>query len=90
MQQLSGLDSSFLNMETATTYGHVSGLAIFDPKTASRPSTLDDVKQLIEERIHLLPPYRRELMPDVWDLMDHLSDSLEELKGVVKLREVDA
>ena len=33
MQQLSGLDTSFLNMETSTTYGHVSGLAIFDPST---------------------------------------------------------
>jgi diacylglycerol O-acyltransferase len=47
MQQLSGLDTSFLNMETPTTYGHVSGLAVFDPSTASRPSTLDDIKNLI-------------------------------------------
>jgi WS/DGAT/MGAT family acyltransferase len=62
MQQLTGLDTSFLNMETPTTYGHVSGLAVFDPSTASRRSTLDDVKNLIEERIHLLPPYRRRLV----------------------------
>lgn len=62
MQQLTGLDTSFLNMETPTTYGHVSGLAVFDPSTASRPATLDDIKALIEERIHLLPPYRRRLV----------------------------
>jgi diacylglycerol O-acyltransferase len=62
MQQLTGLDTSFLNMETATTYGHVSGLAIFDPSTADVPSTLEDVKALIMERIHLLPPYRRRLV----------------------------
>jgi len=62
MQQLSGLDTSFLNMETPTTYGHVSGLAIFDPSTASASVTLDDLKQLIMERIHLLPPYRRRLV----------------------------
>ena len=62
MQQLTGLDTSFLNIETPTTYGHVSGLAIFDPSTASHPSTLEDIKQLIEERIHLLPPYRRRLV----------------------------
>ena len=62
MQQLTGLDTSFLNMETATTYGHVCGLAIFDPKTASRPATLEDLKQVIEERLHLLPPYRRRLV----------------------------
>jgi len=62
MQQLTGLDTSFLNMETPTTYGHVSGLAVFDPSTASHPATLDDIKQLILERIHLLPPYRRRLV----------------------------
>ncbi len=62
MQQLTGLDTSFLNMESPTTYGHVCGLAVFDPSTASRPATLDDVKALIEERIHLLPPYRRRLV----------------------------
>ncbi|MGH0031561.1 MAG: WS/DGAT/MGAT family O-acyltransferase [Myxococcota bacterium] len=62
MLQLTGLDTSFLNIETATTYGHISGLAIFDPSTAPGPITLDDVKQLILERIHLLPPYRRRLV----------------------------
>jgi WS/DGAT/MGAT family acyltransferase len=62
MQQLTGLDTSFLNLETPTTYGHVSGLAIFDPASAPVPSTFDDVKDLIMERIHLLPPYRRRLV----------------------------
>jgi WS/DGAT/MGAT family acyltransferase len=62
VQQLTGLDTSFLNLETPTTYGHVSGLAIFDPSTASVPATVEDVKRLIQERIHLLPPYRRRLV----------------------------
>ncbi len=62
MQQLTGLDTSFLNLETPSTYGHVSGLAIFDPSTAAVPATLEDVQKLIEERIHLLPPYRRRLV----------------------------
>jgi WS/DGAT/MGAT family acyltransferase len=62
VQQLTGLDTSFLNLETSTTYGHVSGLAVFDPSTASVPPTPEDVKKLIEERIHLLPPYRRRLV----------------------------
>jgi diacylglycerol O-acyltransferase len=30
MKQLSGLDATFLYMETATTFGHVTGLMIFD------------------------------------------------------------
>lgn len=63
MQQLTGLDTSFLNMENATTYGHVSGLAIFDPSTSpGAPATYEDVKRLIADRIHLLPPYRRRLV----------------------------
>ncbi len=62
MKQLSGLDTSFLNMETPTTYGHVSALAIFDPTTAPGPVTLDDIKRVLTERMHLLPPYRRRLV----------------------------
>jgi len=30
VKQLSGLDSTFLYMETSTTFGHVTGLMIFD------------------------------------------------------------
>ncbi|MBW2280934.1 MAG: wax ester/triacylglycerol synthase family O-acyltransferase [Deltaproteobacteria bacterium] len=62
MQQLSGLDTSFLNMETPTTYGHVSGLTIYDPSTASEPVTFERLKDLIEERMHLVPLYRRRLV----------------------------
>ncbi len=62
MQQLTGLDTSFLNMETATTYGHISGLAIFDPSTNAGIASLEGLKALIMERIHLLPPYRRRLV----------------------------
>ena len=62
MEQLTGLDTSFLNMETRTTYGHVCGLAIFDPTSAKAPITLDEVKRVIRERLHLLPPFRRRLV----------------------------
>lgn len=62
MQQLTGLDTSFLNMETPTTYGHVCGLAIFDPSTAPGPVTFDGVRSLIQDRLHLLPPFRRRLV----------------------------
>ncbi|MCP5039840.1 MAG: wax ester/triacylglycerol synthase family O-acyltransferase, partial [bacterium] len=47
---------------TPTTYGHVSGLAIFDPTTAAGPVTLDEVKRILQERLHLLPPFRRRLV----------------------------
>ena len=62
MKQLTGLDSSFLRMETPTTYGHVASLAIFDPDTAPRPLGYEDVRALIESRLHLVPPFRRRLV----------------------------
>jgi WS/DGAT/MGAT family acyltransferase len=62
MKQLTGLDSSFLRMETPTTYGHVASLAIFDPHTAPRPVGYQEVRALIESRLHLVPPFRRRLV----------------------------
>ena len=62
MKQLSGLDATFLHMETSSQFGHVSGLSIFarpdkpgyDPYTAWRGQ--------IEQRLHLLEPLRRRLV----------------------------
>ena len=34
MRQLTTLDAQFLAVESARTYGHVGGLAIYDPSTA--------------------------------------------------------
>jgi len=62
MRQLTSLDAQFLAMESRSTYGHVSGLAIYDP--ATRPGgklELGDVCRLVGERIHLLPPFRWKL-----------------------------
>lgn len=62
MQQLTGLDASFLNMETPTTYGHVASLVLIDAATATVPVTLDSFRELLEARMHLVPPYRRKLV----------------------------
>src|SRR6202042_1658696 len=40
MQQLTGLDASFLALEAANTTGHVGGLSILDPSGATEPLTL--------------------------------------------------
>ena len=63
MQQLSGLDTTFLNIETPTTYGHVCGLTIYDPTAESAiPGTYEDLKRVLSERLHLVPPFRRRLV----------------------------
>ncbi|NNE72658.1 MAG: wax ester/triacylglycerol synthase family O-acyltransferase [Acidimicrobiales bacterium] len=41
MQQLSGLDTSFLAMESPTTVGHVTGVLLLDTSTAPEPFTLE-------------------------------------------------
>ena len=62
MRQLSGIDVSFLNMETASTYGHVSSMNIFDPAGTSDGASVEMTKRLILERIDQLTPFRRRLV----------------------------
>jgi len=62
MQQLTGLDASFLAMETTTTTGHVGGLSVLDPSGAPKPLTLARLTDVIAERIPLVPVLRRKLL----------------------------
>jgi WS/DGAT/MGAT family acyltransferase len=58
MRQLTSLDAQFLAVESPSTYGHVSGLAILDPCNAPGGHLrITDIAQLVSERIHLLPPF---------------------------------
>src|SRR5688500_2482533 len=62
MRQLTSLDAQFLALESARTYGHVSGLAIYDPSTAPGGTLRrEDLCRLVGERIHMLPPFRWKL-----------------------------
>ncbi len=59
MRQLTSLDTQFLAMENNRIQGHVSVLGIYDPVTASgRPLNAALVRELVTERIHLLPTFR--------------------------------
>src|SRR3984957_524555 len=62
MQQLTGLDASFLALETATTTGHVGGVCILDPSVAPRPLTLARLTEVLGERLPLVPVLRRRLL----------------------------
>jgi diacylglycerol O-acyltransferase / wax synthase len=60
MKQLSGLDASFLYMETPNTYGHVSGLAIYERPT----DDFDPFEQVLRRfgaMVGHLEPMRRRL-----------------------------
>lgn len=62
MQQLSGLDASFLAMETPTTTAHVASLVVFDPASAPEPYSFERTRQLVAARLHLVPPFTRRLV----------------------------
>jgi diacylglycerol O-acyltransferase len=63
MRQLTSLDAQFLAVESASTYGHVGGLAIYDPSTAPGGKVeLEDVCRVVGKRLHLLPPFRWRLV----------------------------
>ena len=62
MKQLTGLDATFLYMETPTTYGHVSSIAIYE-----RPADPDydpylAAREMIESHLDIAEPYRRRLV----------------------------
>ncbi len=62
MQQLTGLDASFLALETANTTGHVGGLSVLDPDTAPEPLTLARLTEVMTGRLPLVPVLRRKLL----------------------------
>jgi WS/DGAT/MGAT family acyltransferase len=62
MQQLTGLDTSFLVMEAGGQLGHVGSLCLYDPKGLRGRSLAEAFAGALEARLHLLPPYRRRLV----------------------------
>jgi diacylglycerol O-acyltransferase len=58
VRQLTGVDTGFLIMETPTTFGHVAWLSLFDPGHQPTAGIYERTKKTLEERLHLLPPYR--------------------------------
>jgi len=70
VKQLSGLDASFLYMETASQFGHVSSLSIYERPDDPDYEPLSSWRHQIERRLHLLEPLRRRLR-DVPFNLDH-------------------
>ncbi|MEM7413341.1 MAG: wax ester/triacylglycerol synthase family O-acyltransferase [Myxococcota bacterium] len=68
MHQLSGLDNAFLVMETGGQLGHIASVSFFDTSGAKQGDFYQAIRSTIEERLHLLPPYRRRLVEVPLDL----------------------
>jgi WS/DGAT/MGAT family acyltransferase len=59
---MTGLDASFLYFETPTMHMHVCATIIFDPSTVEGGYSFEKVREFIEGRLHLVPPFRRRLV----------------------------
>ena len=62
MLRLTGLDATFLYMETPSNHMHVASTVVLDPSTAPGGYSFERARALIENRLPLLPPFRRRLV----------------------------
>ena len=62
MQRLTGIDASFLYLETPTSHMHVAMTGIYDTSTMPDGYSFEAIKDHIGSRLHLLPPFTRRLV----------------------------
>ncbi|KFU77935.1 acyltransferase, WS/DGAT/MGAT [Amycolatopsis lurida] len=68
MQRLSGLDASFLYLETPAQVLHICGLLTLDGSTMPGGYDFDRFKEKLAERVELIPAFRRKLHNPLWNL----------------------
>jgi WS/DGAT/MGAT family acyltransferase len=61
VHQLSGVETSFLTMENATTYGHVGNLSLFDPGPTGARLSVESVRERVAAVLEAVPPLRQRL-----------------------------
>jgi diacylglycerol O-acyltransferase len=65
VERLTGLDATFLALETPTMRLHVSAVMVFEPQPSAGGETrrpYEAVRQIVAERLHLVPPLRRRVV----------------------------
>ena len=62
MERLTGLDAGFLYMETPTLHMHTLKISVVDASGVAGGYTFTRFKDVLAERLHLLPPFRRRIV----------------------------
>ena len=62
MQRMAGMDAAFLYLETPTMHMHVVGVLVLDPAGRTGTFGLRELKLVMADRIHLIPPLRRRVV----------------------------
>lgn len=70
MKQLTGIDANFLYMETASSFGHVNSLVVYERPDVDDFDPYEAFRNQLESRLHLLDPFRRRLVEVPFSL-DH-------------------
>ena len=70
MKQLSGIDATFLYMETDQTPMHVAGLTLYDLPKGFRGSFHKHYTEFFKGRVHLIPIFGLKLAKTVFEI-DH-------------------
>lgn len=62
MQRLTGIDATFLYLETPSMPMHVGSVAVLDPSKGDGSFSYEKFRSILQSRLHLLPPFRRRLV----------------------------
>ena len=62
MERLTGLDAGFLYMETPSQHMHTLKVAVLDPSTIPDGYSFERVAEVLAQRLHLVPSFRRRLV----------------------------
>ena len=62
MKQLSGMDTTFLYLETPNSPMHVGGVTIYEPEKPGTPFDFNKYRDFIESRLHLVSTFRERLV----------------------------
>ena len=79
MDHLSGLDATFLYMETPETPMHVGGLNIYELPAGYEGDFLENLRDHIARRMHLAPVFRRKLVNMPFELANPIWVADEDL-----------
>lgn len=61
MRQLTGLDATYLALDSATVVSHLGCVCVIDPASRGEVLSLQSLTELVESKLDLLPPFRQRL-----------------------------
>lgn len=70
MERLTGMDASFLYMETPSVHMHVTGVLVLDPSTMPGECSFERIRDKVQARLPVLPLLRKRIAPVPFG-MDH-------------------